>query len=243
MPSWRPACHCRSDSPGDDPGDDPVTFVVAAGSRALRRASADGADGSRPPRAADRAPALPGVCDPGAALEGSAALISRQVFDTLVAWREGSTDIEPALARAGLLEGRARVVVHAAGRRQIFTNGSPLTSLDVAVQLRAPAASGIPRRRRAWFGLAARVPASSRKSARTNIRTGRVRFSCSPTRLAHGAGPPRPCRRQVLHSRRRTGRFGAPGLRVVERVGRPLGVEARPDTGGSRRKPNVVFLD
>lgn len=41
---------------------------------------------------------LPAVVDPATALEGAPALVARQVFDTLVAWKEGSTDIEPALA-------------------------------------------------------------------------------------------------------------------------------------------------
>src|SRR6059036_38557 len=44
------------------------------------------------------APGVPVILDPGAALEGTTPLIARQVFDTLVAWREGSTEIEPALA-------------------------------------------------------------------------------------------------------------------------------------------------
>jgi len=41
---------------------------------------------------------IPSTLDPAAALDGAAALIARQVFDTLVSWKEGSTDIEPALA-------------------------------------------------------------------------------------------------------------------------------------------------
>src|SRR5262249_11922286 len=44
------------------------------------------------------APGVPSALEPGAALEGTSPLIARQVFDTLVAWREGSTEIEPALA-------------------------------------------------------------------------------------------------------------------------------------------------
>ena len=35
----------------------------------------------------------------GEALDGAPALIARQVFDTLVSWREGSTDIEPDAVR------------------------------------------------------------------------------------------------------------------------------------------------
>src|SRR5437899_3828180 len=41
---------------------------------------------------------IPSTLDPAVALEGASALIARQVFDTLVAWKEGTTDIEPALA-------------------------------------------------------------------------------------------------------------------------------------------------
>src|SRR5215469_7252916 len=41
---------------------------------------------------------MPGWLDPASALEGATPLIARQVFDGLVAFREGSTDVEPALA-------------------------------------------------------------------------------------------------------------------------------------------------
>src|SRR5207248_10868449 len=41
---------------------------------------------------------VPATLEPTTALDGATALIAHQVFDTLVAFREGSTDIEPALA-------------------------------------------------------------------------------------------------------------------------------------------------
>src|SRR3989454_10059930 len=43
-------------------------------------------------------PGVPAALDPAAALEGTIPLIARQVFDTLVAYRDGTTDVEPALA-------------------------------------------------------------------------------------------------------------------------------------------------
>lgn len=43
-------------------------------------------------------PAFPASLDPAIALEGSTPLIARQVFDTLVRYREGSSDLEPGLA-------------------------------------------------------------------------------------------------------------------------------------------------
>ena len=43
-------------------------------------------------------PSIPAVLDPATALEGSMPFIARQVFDTLVQFRDGSSDIEPGLA-------------------------------------------------------------------------------------------------------------------------------------------------
>ena len=78
------------------------------------------------------APNVPAVVDPGAALDGINAIIARQVFDTLVAWREGTTDIEPALATrwAASRDGLVWSFTLREGVR--FHDGSPLTALDVA---------------------------------------------------------------------------------------------------------------
>jgi peptide/nickel transport system substrate-binding protein len=43
-------------------------------------------------------PAIPASLDPATALEGPVSVIARQIFDTLVHYREGSSDIEPGLA-------------------------------------------------------------------------------------------------------------------------------------------------
>ena len=43
-------------------------------------------------------PSIPAVLDPATALEGAVPLIARQVFDTVVQYREGSSDVEPGLA-------------------------------------------------------------------------------------------------------------------------------------------------
>ena len=42
--------------------------------------------------------AVPAVLDPATSLEGVTPLIARQIFETLVRFREGTSDIEPALA-------------------------------------------------------------------------------------------------------------------------------------------------
>lgn len=43
-------------------------------------------------------PSVPTVLDPAAAVDGPISLISRQVFDTLVRYTEGGSDVEPGLA-------------------------------------------------------------------------------------------------------------------------------------------------
>jgi len=74
---------------------------------------------------------IPAVLDPATALGGATALIARQVFDTLVTYREASTDIEPGLA--------ARWTVSRDGLTWTFTirdgvtfhDGTPLTAVEV----------------------------------------------------------------------------------------------------------------
>src|SRR3989304_4607683 len=41
---------------------------------------------------------LPATLDPALAVDGSAAIVARHVFDRLVHYREGSSDVEPGLA-------------------------------------------------------------------------------------------------------------------------------------------------
>ncbi len=53
------------------------------------------------------------MIEPAAALDGASALNARQVFDTLVAWKEGTTDVEPALATRWMVsrDGLASIVI------------------------------------------------------------------------------------------------------------------------------------
>jgi len=80
-------------------------------------------------------PSLPATLDPAMAVEGSAAIVARQVFDRLVHYREGGSDVEPGLAlgwsvsRDGLSWSfRLREGVR-------FHDGLPLTAPQVAVSL------------------------------------------------------------------------------------------------------------
>ncbi|HMH52635.1 MAG TPA: ABC transporter substrate-binding protein [Candidatus Acidoferrum sp.] len=75
---------------------------------------------------------LPTALDPLAALEGAGALVSRQIFDTLVVYREASTDVEPALAlRWGVSrDGLTWSFTLRDGVR--FHDGTPLTAREAA---------------------------------------------------------------------------------------------------------------
>ncbi len=79
--------------------------------------------------------ALPATLDPALAPDGPAGIVARHVFDRLVHYREGSSDVEPGLAvqwnvaRDGLTWSlRLRDGVR-------FHDGTPLTSQHVAVSL------------------------------------------------------------------------------------------------------------
>ena len=80
-------------------------------------------------------PSIPVALDPATALDGVVPFIARQVFDTLVQYREGSSDIEPGLATAWTVSRdglawtfRLRDGVH-------FHDGTLLTSRQVAESL------------------------------------------------------------------------------------------------------------
>ena len=78
---------------------------------------------------------IPAVLDPATALEGSIPLIARQVFDTLVQYREGSSDVEPGLATSWTVsrDGLSWTFRLREGVR--FHDGTPLTSRQVAESL------------------------------------------------------------------------------------------------------------
>ncbi|MGH7354072.1 MAG: ABC transporter substrate-binding protein [Candidatus Rokuibacteriota bacterium] len=76
-------------------------------------------------------PGLPATLDPATALEGTVPLIARQVFDTLVAYREGSTDVEPALATRWSMSRDGLVWAFELREGVRFHDGAPLTVPDV----------------------------------------------------------------------------------------------------------------
>jgi peptide/nickel transport system substrate-binding protein len=74
---------------------------------------------------------VPATLEPLSALEGAVPLIARQVFDTLVAYREGSTDIEPALATRWAVSKDGLTWTFWLREGVKFADGAPLTASEV----------------------------------------------------------------------------------------------------------------
>jgi len=74
---------------------------------------------------------VPATLEPTSALEGAVPLIARQVFDTLVAYREGSTDIEPALATRWAISKDGLTWTFWLREGVKFADGAPLTASEV----------------------------------------------------------------------------------------------------------------
>jgi peptide/nickel transport system substrate-binding protein len=75
---------------------------------------------------------LPPTLDPTASLEGAGPLVARQVLDTLVTYRESSTDVEPALAVRWAVSRDALVWSFTLRDGARFHDGTPLTAKEAA---------------------------------------------------------------------------------------------------------------
>jgi len=75
---------------------------------------------------------VPPALEPATALEGAMPLIARQVFDTLVAYREGSTEVEPALATRWAVSRDGLTWSFTLRNGVTFHDGTPLTATEVA---------------------------------------------------------------------------------------------------------------
>jgi peptide/nickel transport system substrate-binding protein len=80
-------------------------------------------------------PKLPGVLDPATALDGSVPLIARQVFDTLVQYAAGGTDVEPGLAVQWSVSKDGLVWSFRLREGVSFHDGTPLSAQSVVESL------------------------------------------------------------------------------------------------------------
>jgi peptide/nickel transport system substrate-binding protein len=75
---------------------------------------------------------VPVTIDPASALEGATPIIARQVFDTLVVYREGSTEIDPALATRWAVSRDGLVWTFGLREGVRFHDGTAVTAAEVA---------------------------------------------------------------------------------------------------------------
>jgi peptide/nickel transport system substrate-binding protein len=112
-----------------------IVLTVAAGSGALVLAQPIGPLPVAPPARKELrvgVVGLPTSFDPLAALDGAGPLVWRQVFDTLVAYRESSTDVEPALALRWAVSRDGLVWSFTLREGARFHDGTPLTAREAA---------------------------------------------------------------------------------------------------------------
>jgi peptide/nickel transport system substrate-binding protein len=191
------------------------------------------------------APGVPAVVEPAAALEGTPALVARQVFDTLVAWRDGTTDIEPALATrwAASKDGLVWSFTLREGVR--FHDGSPLTALDVALSFERQLRPETQTPGRAWPALLRGTPGVVKEVRAPNPKTVDIvlvqPYAPLLTVLAH------PGLAVAKYSTAADGTvrvLGSGPYRVVDQSSGRLALEAAPGYwGGPPRSERLVFLD
>jgi peptide/nickel transport system substrate-binding protein len=224
-----------------------VTFLVAP---VLTISSALGQNVPLPTQVVRRelrigVPGVPAALEPGATLEGAGPLIARQVFDTLVAWREGSTDIEPALATRWHASRDGLVWSFTLREGVKFHDGSPLTALEVAASFERqlkPEAQG---RNRAWPALLRGAPGVIKEVRAPGARTVEIvlvqPYAPLVTVLAHpGLAIAKP-----LVAADGAGRLiGTGPYRVVDASPGRLALEAMPGHwAGPAKSERLVFLD
>ena len=181
--------------------------------------------------------------DPAASLDGATPLVARQVFDTLVAYRDGSTEIEPALAVRWVVSRDGLVWTFTLREGVRFHDGSPLTGAEVAASFQrqlAPELVGL-----AWPALLRGRPGVVKEVRAPDART--VQFALlqpyAPllTVLAH---PGLSVARATAGADGVSRFVGTGPYRVVDAAPGRLAVEAAAGYwGGPPRMERIVFLE
>lgn len=187
---------------------------------------------------------VPAQMDPALLVDGAAALIGRQIYDTLVSYRDGSTDVAPALAARWTVSRDGLVWSFTLRDGVRFSDGSPLTANEVAASFHRLVAD--PQQPpRAWAALLRGAPGVVREVRAVGAKT--VQFVLTQpygpllTALAHpglgiartGSGPDGAVRL-----------IGTGPYRVSEAAAGRIVLEAVPAYwGGPARAERLVFVE
>jgi peptide/nickel transport system substrate-binding protein len=181
--------------------------------------------------------------DPSATVEGATPLVARQVFDTLVAYRDGVTEIEPALATRWVVSRDGLVWTFMLREGVRFHDGSPVTGGEVAASFQRQIAPDLPGT--AWPALLRGRPGVIKEVRAPDARTVQIvlvqPYAPLLTVLAHPG---------LSVARAITGPDGAPRFvgsgpyRVVDAAPGRIAMEAVPGYwGGPARMERIVFLE
>jgi peptide/nickel transport system substrate-binding protein len=188
---------------------------------------------------------LPAVIDPAAVLEGPGALIAHQVFDTLVAYREGSTDVEPALATRWSVSRDGLVWTFVLRDSVRFHDGTALTATEVVTSFERQYKLDPQQRPAVWSALLRGIPGVVREvraaDPRTVVITVTQPYAPLLTVLAHpGFGIVRPG--TALDGSPRL--VGSGPFRLAEVVAGRITLDAVPaHWSGGARTERLVFLE
>ncbi len=188
-------------------------------------------------------PGVPATLDPAAALEGAVPLVARQVFDTLVAYREGTTDIEPALATRWHVSRDGLVWSFSLRENVKFHDGTGLTSAEVVASFERQLRADAPAAPDAWAALFRGRPGVVREVRAPDQRTVQIvlaqPYAPLLTVLAH------PALAIARGSSAEGGRFTGTGpYRVVDASSGRLALEPVPGHwAGPQKAERIVFLD
>ena len=189
-------------------------------------------------------PGVPATLDPAAALEGTVPLIARQVFDTLLAYREGSTEVEPALATRWSVSRDGLVWTFTLRDGVRFHDGAPLTAADVAASFErflrpeARAAAG------AWRDLLRGAPGVVREVRAPDPRTFQIALAQPYAPLLTVLAHPALAVTRAVTAADGVRLVGSGPYRVVDASAGRVALEAVPGYwGGPPRTERLVFLD
>jgi peptide/nickel transport system substrate-binding protein len=181
--------------------------------------------------------------DPASAVDGPTPLVARQVFDTLVAYRAGSTEIEPALAARWAVSRDGLVWTFTLREDVRFHDGSPLTGVEVAASFQRQLAPELPGT--AWPALLRGRPGVVKDVRSPDPRT--VQFVLvqpyAPllTVLAH---PGLAVARAITGADGAARFIGSGPYRIVDATVGRVAMEAVPGYwGGPARMERIVFLE
>jgi peptide/nickel transport system substrate-binding protein len=190
-------------------------------------------------------PSVPTTLDPATALEGPMSVIARQVFDTLVQYREGSSDIEPGLASQWSISRDGLTWSFRLREGVRFHDGTALTaqhvveSLDRIVQPNAPNAplpnAAAPRLVRGTPGVIKEIRALDARTVQIGLL---LPYAPLPAALAH------PAFSIVLASRAASRWIGTGPFALAEATAGRVALDANAGYwAGTPRSARLVFME